>query len=215
MINGIRVKVCGIMSLVDAEAADAIGADSLGFIFYPKSPRFISPVQYQAMKSLLPERRRVAVCVEPSQGELEALVALGFENYQIHFNADTPIETLAMWSEIAGKDEVCFAPRLPAGADVKTEWLSLTHTFLLDTFHKDKMGGTGETGDWEKFKRLRATYPDKHWVLSGGISPENVAEAIRATDAKRIDVNSGVEQSPGIKSPAKLQALAATLRVLR
>ena len=66
MINGIRLKVCGITSLVDADAADAVGADCLGFIFHAKSPRHVSPTQYAAMRDRLPPRKRVAVCVEPA-----------------------------------------------------------------------------------------------------------------------------------------------------
>ena len=69
MINGIRLKVCGLTSLVDADAADKIGADYLGFIFYPKSPRGITLTQYAAMKDRLPPRKRVAVCVEPTAAE--------------------------------------------------------------------------------------------------------------------------------------------------
>ncbi|WP_438483071.1 phosphoribosylanthranilate isomerase [Oleiharenicola lentus] len=214
MINGIRIKVCGITSLVDAEAADAIGADSLGFIFYAKSPRCVAAQQYQAMKNLLPERRRVAVSVEPTRDELTAQLALGFEHYQIHFNVDTALETIAMWSEVVGKDELWLAPRLPVGVDVAPEWLPFAQTFLLDTFHKDKIGGTGKTGDWGKFKRHRLQHPQHHWILSGGLSPDNVVDAIRATGANRIDVNSGVELSPGIKSPAKLNALAAAMKTL-
>ena len=88
---------------------------------------------------------------------------------------------------------------------------ALAETFLLDTFHADKFGGTGETGDWAKFKRHQAAHPGKTWILSGGLNPDNIAAAITATGAKFVDVNSGVEQSPGIKSPAKLQALVLAL----
>ena len=211
MINGIRLKVCGITSLVDADAADAVGADYLGFIFYPKSPRNVPLAQYQAMQDRLPPRKRVAVCVEPTAAELAALVTQGFDHFQIHFGTETPVATLMAWSQLTGRALLWLAPKLPPAQDVKPEWLPLADTFLLDTFQADKFGGTGETGDWTKFKRHREAHSAKHWILSGGLSPQNIAGAVTATGSKFIDVNSGVEQAPGIKSPAKLQALVLAL----
>lgn len=211
MINGIRLKVCGITSLVDADATDAVGADCLGFIFHAKSPRNVAPAQYAAMKDRLPPRKKVAVCVEPSVADLAALDKLGFDYFQIHFNADAPVATLAQWSQLAGRGRLWLAPKLPPGQDVRSEWLPLADTLLLDTFHADKFGGTGETGDWPEFKRHREAHRGKTWILSGGLTPENIAAAVTATGATFIDVNSGVEQSPGVKSPAKLQALVLAL----
>jgi phosphoribosylanthranilate isomerase len=196
---------------VDADTADAVGADFLGFIFHPKSPRNIAPAQYQAMSERLPPRKRVAVCVEPTAAELAALVALDFDRCQIHFSAATPVTTLAAWSQLVGRTQLWLAPKLPSGQDVKPEWLPFADTFLLDTFHADKFGGTGETGDWPKFKHHREAHREKTWILSGGLTPENIAAAVTATGAKFVDVNSGVEQAPGIKSPAKLQALVLAL----
>ena len=211
MINGIRLKVCGLTSLVDADAADAVGADFLGFIFHAKSPRNVTPVQYRAMSDRLPPRKRVAVCVEPPTAELASLVAMDFDRFQIHFSATTPIATLAGWSQLVGKARLWLAPKLPPAEDVKPDWLAQAETFLLDTFHAEKFGGTGETGDWAKFKRHRETHPGKTWILSGGLNADNIAAAVTATATKCVDVNSGVEQSPGIKSPAKLQALVLAL----
>lgn len=211
MINGIRLKVCGITSLVDADAADAVGADALGFIFHPKSPRGITITQYAAMKDRLPPRRRVAVCVEPTAPELAALVGLRFDHYQIHFGPETAFAIVAGWSHLAGRAALWFAPKLPPDAEVRPELLPLADTFLLDTFHADKFGGTGETGDWPKFRRHRETHPDRTWILSGGLKPDNVAAAVAATGARFLDVNSGVELSPGVKDPAKLKAFVLAL----
>jgi len=211
MINGIRLKVCGLTSLVDADAADAVGADYLGFIFYPKSPRGITLTQYQAMKDRLPPRKRVAVLVEPALAELATLGQQDFDRFQIHFSADTPTYVIASWAETIGLSRLWLAPKLPPGQEVKPEWLPLADTFLLDTFHADKFGGTGETGDWDKFKRHQATHGTKTWILSGGLNPTNIAAAVAATGAKFIDVNSGVEQAPGIKSPDKLKAFVLAL----
>jgi phosphoribosylanthranilate isomerase len=211
MINGVRLKVCGLTSLVDADAADSVGADALGFIFYPKSPRGITLTQYAAMKDRLPPRKKVAVSVEPSAADLAAQSAAGFDFFQIHFSADTPTYLLASWAETVALSRLWLAPKLPPGQDVKPEWLPFADTILLDTFHADKFGGTGETGDWAKFKRHRDTHPAKTWILSGGLKPDNVAAAVTATGAKFLDVNSGVELSPGVKDPAKLKALVLAL----
>jgi phosphoribosylanthranilate isomerase len=211
MINGTRLKVCGITSLVDADAADAVGADYLGFIFHPKSPRVVSMTQFKAMSERLPPRKRVAVCVEPTATELAALVALDFDRFQIHFNESTPIATIAGWSQLAGKARLWLAPKLPPGQDVRPEWLGQAETFLLDTFHADKFGGTGETGDWAKFQRHQAANGGKTWILSGGLNAGNIVAAVTASNAKFVDVNSGVEQAPGIKSPAKLKAFVLAL----
>jgi phosphoribosylanthranilate isomerase len=211
MINGTRLKVCGLTSLVDADAADAVGADCLGFIFYPKSPRWISYPQYKAMQERLPPRKRVAVSVEPTPAELAKQIEHDFDFFQIHFDPQTPLDVVESWAKAVDPSRLWLAPRLPGDVDFYPEWLPLAETFLLDTFHPDKRGGTGATGDWAKFKRYRETYSNKHWILSGGLNPENIAEAVAATGAKYIDVNSGVEQAPGIKSPSKLKTFVLAL----
>ena len=211
MINGVRLKVCGITSLVDADAADAVGADYLGFIFFPGSPRQVSLKQYAAMKGRLLLRKKVAVSVEPTFDELRELVSASFDFHQIHFGSDVKAETVASWSRITGPGKLWLAPRLPPGAKLQDELLSYAETFLWDTYHPTKLGGTGKTGDWVEFKRCRGAYPGKQWILSGGLTPENIFLAVTATGTKFVDVNSGVEQAPGIKSPAKLQALVLAL----
>src|SRR5688572_16818055 len=98
MIDGIRFKVCGLTSLIDAEFADRCGADYLGFIFYPKSPRHITLAQYRAMAPRLPDRQKVAVSVEPTRDELAAMKDAGFDYFQIHFRTDIPDAQLSDWS---------------------------------------------------------------------------------------------------------------------
>jgi phosphoribosylanthranilate isomerase len=212
MINGIQLKVCGITSVADAQAAAKVGADFLGFNFYPKSPRFLSVERYQAMAGRLPAVKKVAVCVEPTPVDLARLAALGFDFFQVHFKADELLPHLVSWIEAVGQDRLWLAPKLPADADVKPAWLKLAETFLLDTYHADKFGGTGRTGDWAKFKRYQAIHRQKTWILSGGLNPENIAAALAASGARFVDVNSGVESSPGVKDRAKLKALAAALK---
>jgi phosphoribosylanthranilate isomerase len=211
MINGVRIKVCGLTSLVDADAADAVGADALGFIFHPQSPRGITLAQYAAMKDRLPPRKRVAVSVEPTPADLATQSAAGFDLFQVHFRAETAPHVIGAWAETVGISRLWLAPKLPPGQDVATAWLPFADTFLLDTFHAEKFGGTGEAGDWPKFRRHREAHPARTWILSGGLKPDNVAAAVAATGARFLDVNSGVELSPGVKDPAKLKAFVLAL----
>jgi phosphoribosylanthranilate isomerase len=213
MIDNIRLKICGLTRAEDAGAAAEIGADCLGFIFYPKSPRGVTLEQFKALRPGLPAGARpVAVMVEPGLTELTGALQAGFDAIQIHFKTSTPLAQLREWSEIVGPARLWLAPKLPPEAGVSALLLPLADTFLLDTFHPEKFGGTGETGDWAKFRHHQATHPDKTWILSGGLTPENITAAIRATGAKFIDVNSGVESAPGVKDHAKLTELGLGLQ---
>jgi phosphoribosylanthranilate isomerase len=99
--------------------------------------------------------------------------------------------------------------------DVAAELLQGARFFLLDTFHAEKFGGTGVTGDWGKFSRHQQTHPDKTWILSGGLNPANIGEALRASGARWVDVNSGVESAPGVKDHAKLKNFIVRLHESR
>jgi len=212
MIDGIRIKVCGLTSLVDADGADACGADYLGFIFYAKSPRAITLEQFRAMQARLPARKKVAVSVSPTADELHAFADAGADFFQAHFPHDTPLKTVEAWAKAVGPGKLWLAPRLPPAAEVPADLLPLAGAFLLDTFHKEKFGGTGETGDWAKFARHQQTHPKRTWILSGGLSPENIGEALRASGARFVDVNSGVESAPGVKDSVKLKFFVTRLR---
>mgnify|MGYP001547025631 CR=1 FL=1 len=215
MIDGIRFKVCGLTSHVDAEFADRSGADYLGFILYPNSPRHIALETYRAMAARLPDRKKVAVSVAPSIGELEAMRVAGFDFFQIHFNHDTSWETVAGWSKTVGPGQLWLAPKLPPAVDVPAALLPLAEFILLDTFHADKFGGTGVAGDWSKFARHQHAQPDKTWILSGGLNPENIGEALRVSGARFVDVNSGVESAPGVKDHTKLKRFVVRLHESR
>lgn len=211
MINGITLKVCGITSAEDAAAAAGFGADHLGFIFHAGSPRAITVEQFVSLRNQLPPLKKVAVVVSPTHGHLAGLAAHGFDAFQVHFKPDEPIHHIADWAEAAGAGRLWLAPKLPPEADVAAELLGVAETFLLDTYHPEKFGGTGQTGDWAKFKRHHEAHPGHAWILSGGLNPENVHAAISASGAKFIDVNSGVESAPGRKDRSKLRALAFAL----
>lgn len=213
MINGITLKVCGITSAEDAAAAAGIGADYLGFIFHANSPRAISAEQFASLRGRLPPVKKVAVAVSPTSGQLAGLATQGFDAFQVHFKADEPMHHIAGWGETVGADRLWLAPKLPPEADVAAELLGVAGTFLLDTYHPEKFGGTGETGDWAKFKRHHDRHHGHTWILSGGLNAENVHGALAASGAKFIDVNSGVESAPGKKDRTKLRALSLALGV--
>src|SRR5258706_16408622 len=106
MFNGLQLKICGITSASHAEAAAAIGVDYLGFNFYPKSPRYISPLQFQAIEPRLPKVRRVAVMVEPSGGEFAQAIYTGFEFFQIHFRHDLALAHVEGWAMAVGRERL-------------------------------------------------------------------------------------------------------------
>jgi phosphoribosylanthranilate isomerase len=211
VIDGIRLKVCGLTSLVDADFADACGADYLGFNLYPKSPRHVSIAQYRSMADRLPDRDQVAVTVEPDPAELLAMRDAGFDKFQVHFRHDIPVSAVEGWSRSVGAENLWLAPKLPPDVDVSASWLGLSGAILLDTFDASLFGGTGRTGDWPKFKRHLAAHPGRTWILAGGLNPGNIGAALAGTAAKFVDVNSGVESAPGVKDHAKLKAFAAAL----
>jgi phosphoribosylanthranilate isomerase len=211
MTDGIQIKVCGLTSAADAAAADACGVDYLGFNLYPKSPRFVSVKAYRAMEKDLPKRPKVAVTVEPDAGALLAMRKLGFDHFQVHFRPDLPLRRIEEWTHAVGAESLWLAPKLPPEAEIPDAWQALSRGFLLDTFDRSLFGGTGRTSDWPKFKRLRQRQPGKTWILSGGLTPENIGEALAKTGARFVDVNSGVESAPGVKDHARLKAFVAAV----
>ena len=212
MIDTIQVKICGLTRLADAERARALGADYLGFVLRPRSPRCVTLGQYAPMAGRLPAGHRVAVSVEPAAGDLARMRDAGFDRFQVHFRHDVPSGTIEAWSREAGAGNLWLAPKLPPGVDIPAPWMAMAETFLVDTFDPALFGGTGRTGDWPKFRRHRESHPEKTWILSGGLTPANVGGALAGSGARFVDVNSGVESAPGVKDPAKLEAFLAAAR---
>jgi phosphoribosylanthranilate isomerase len=215
MTDGIRLKVCGLTTQADAEFAAQAGADYLGFILIPESPRYLALENFRAFAADLPKGRKVAVTLEPSPARLIELSAAGFDFFQIHFRHELPVSTVASWAQAVGIERLWLAPKLPPGVSVPLAVLPLTKTFLFDTYHVRKFGGTGETADWNKFKRHRRNHPKKTWILSGGLNPVNIGDALRQSGARFVDVNSGVESAPGVKDRGKLQRLVERLHERR
>lgn len=212
MIDGVRLKFCGLTSLVDANFADALGADYLGFILYPKSPRYLALRDFENLKPNLPTgRKMVAVMVTPTAEELAEVAAAGFDRFQIHFPAELPLEEMKMWSAAVGKERLWLAPKRKPGTIFETQWLEFADTILVDTFSADQYGGTGKPGDWSEFAQLKTQFPKTTWVLSGGLKPENVDAALTQSGARFIDLSSSVEIAPGIKDHAKMKAMILSI----
>jgi len=212
MVNAVTLKVCGLCSRPDIEQAVSCGADYLGFIQYPKSPRYLPLAEFKAMAADLPkEVKKVGVVVYSSMDELETYKDSGFDFIQLHFDNDTPFFEVALWTEILPPQMLWLAPRVPPGRELDLAFLPLADYFLVDSFDQSSLGGTGKTGDWTNFKRLQALYQKIRWVLAGGLSPDNIGEALRTSHAKFVDVNSGVESAPGVKDHAKLKAFVEAL----
>jgi phosphoribosylanthranilate isomerase len=213
MIGDVHLKVCGLKSAEDARLCAELGADFIAFNLYPKSPRYLALGDYAELGPSLPRGpKRVAVLVEPTLDDLDWAQEAGLDFFQIHARHDLPAATLRGWSEAVGPARLWLAPKLPPGAAFPEAWLPLAETFLVDTFHAEGFGGSGRTGDWAGFAARAAAHPDKRWILAGGLSPANIRDALAASGARFVDVNSGVETAPGVKSPEKLRALVELLR---
>jgi phosphoribosylanthranilate isomerase len=206
MINGVQIKVCGLTSVADAKAAAVNGADYLGFILYPRSPRFVSREAFDAMRPQLPDKKKVGVVVYSSMEELEQYKDAGFDFIQLHFPNDTPFFEVAMWTEIIPPNRLWLAPRVPPGKEMDPAFFPLADHVLVDTYHDGGYGGSGKTGNWTEFARLRERFTKVTWILAGGLNPDNIADAVKTAGAKIVDVNSGIEMSPGVKDHAKLKA---------
>ncbi|NDV61758.1 phosphoribosylanthranilate isomerase [Puniceicoccales bacterium CK1056] len=209
-----QVKVCGITQPGDAELALSLGADFIGVIIYEKSPRAVELEKVPELLESIPKGKRVLVDVAPSAQRLESCLSLGFDAYQIHFDLDIPMASIATWSGLVGPDALWVAPRLPdSEPDFPQVLMEFAETILVDAFDKNAYGGTGHAGaNWQRFLDCTLLYQHKRWILAGGLSPDNIREALGFTQAEMVDVNSGVEQSPGVKDPDRLKELFAIIR---
>ena len=194
------VKVCGITSLEDAHAAIDAGASMLGFNFYARSPRCVSPEAARRIIEQAPEGVAcVGVFVNESSPEdvLSIARASGVTAAQLHGD-ETPEFCRALEGLATIK-----ALRVKKDYTIETAAAFETDAILLDAYAPDAFGGTGHTFDWTLARATREVVP--RLFLAGGLKPSNVAEAIRAVGPYAVDVCSGVETSPGRKSPALMR----------
>jgi phosphoribosylanthranilate isomerase len=197
----VRVKICGITNVEDALLACELGADAIGLNFYNKSPRCISPfAASKIIQKLPPFVAPVGVFVNWEAAPVTTLAkALALAAAQLHGD-----ETPKLVSEIAKRVSVIKALHLGKRSALPpfAKYRGAT-AFLLDAPHSGQYGGTGNTTDWT----LAHTAAESHRILlAGGLTPENVAEAILAVRPYAVDATSGVESKPGKKDPGKLRA---------
>jgi phosphoribosylanthranilate isomerase len=204
-----RVKICGITTWDDARLSVDLGASALGFNFYPESPRAISPADaWSIIRRLPPFVEAVGVFVNWPALVVDALArALHLGSVQLH-GGESPKEV----AELGHRRRVIKAVQV--GRAFRVASLSAyrnADALLLDGFARGLHGGTGRTLDWNLARAARRYGPV---ILAGGLTPENVAEAIRVSEPYAVDVASGVEAQPGRKDPARLRALFAAVEAV-
>jgi phosphoribosylanthranilate isomerase len=202
----VRIKICGITNLEDALLAAELGADALGFVFYPQSPRYVAPeAARQIIAQLPPLVTSVGVFVDEEAAVVQEVAArAGLDWLQVH-GQESPAYCRSLGRRVIKgfriKDAGTLAELEPFRGAVQA--------FLLDTYKKGLVGGTGEIFDWGLAREA------KHYgqiILAGGLTPENVAQAIAAAQPQAVDTASGTEAAPGQKDPAKLKAFFKAVR---
>lgn len=199
-----KIKICGITNLNDAFLALDLGADALGFVFYRHSKRYISSEDaYGIISELPPFVKTVGVFVNQSVEELKSMKReIGFDLFQLHGDEEpdycrelgnSVIKAMRVKDNI-NQDDIDSFP---------------VQAFLFDAYSTGDFGGTGTSFNWELLKGIAL---QKSVILSGGLTCENVAEAIDIVNPYAVDVSSGVEDYPGKKNPVKLKAFIKAVR---
>ena len=207
MTHDVRIKICGINDPEAFDTAIAAGADWIGFNFFPPSPRYVTPSQAAALSAQsLGGPPRVGLFVDPTPDEIAAVLdTVRLDALQLYGAVDLPALRhrfgLQLWRPV-GIATAADVPAVSGGADI----------LLLEAQPPPKAtrpGGNATTFDWSLLRGWTAPVP---WLLAGGLTPANVAGAIRATAAPAVDVSSGVEKARGIKDPALIRAFIANAR---
>jgi phosphoribosylanthranilate isomerase len=200
-----RVKICGITRLEDAIAAIEYGADALGFMFYEGSPRHVSlDVAGDICRGLPPFLTRVGVFVNPSAEFVrEAIAACGLDGAQFHGD-----EPAGFCRQFPVKLIKAFRMRDETALDLLPAYKGMA--WLLDSYAPGQLGGTGKQFNWDLARR--AVEMNGTVILAGGLTTENVADAVRKVRPFAVDVSSGVESAPGIKNADLLQHFIAAAK---
>ena len=200
-----RIKICGITRVEDARIAVELGADAIGLVFYAPSPRSVGLDQARAIVAAIPPFVTiVGLFVDPAQDQVESVLrrcSLGL----LQFHGDEAPDFCNGFGLPYIK-----AARVGADADL-VQYLSPYHAaqgWLLDAYHEQLYGGTGESFDWTLIPRDLA----RPVILSGGLTPDNVGAAVRQVRPWAVDVSGGVESAKGIKDAAKIAAFIAGVR---
>jgi phosphoribosylanthranilate isomerase len=209
-----EIKICGLNDAAGVDAAMAHGADLLGFVFFPASPRHVSAAAAAALAARVPAAgpRKVGLFVDPDDTLLEATLAgVPLDILQLH-GAETPARCAAIRARFGRP--VMKALGIATAADLAAirTYAQVVDRFLLDAKPPPEAtlpGGNAAAFDW----RLLAGQPvPRPWLLAGGLTPENVGDALRISGAPGADVSSGVERGRGVKDPARIAAFIAAVR---
>ncbi|WP_121061409.1 phosphoribosylanthranilate isomerase [Chachezhania antarctica] len=213
MMSDIRVKICGLTDADSLDAAVSAGAAYVGFVFFPKSPRYLTPHAAAELAARVPPGVcKVALTVNMALEELTGIVeSVPLDMLQLH-GAETPKHVQAVKAAtglpvmkavgVAGEEDLAALERYGAVADQLLVDAKPPKGSVLP-------GGNGLAFDWRLLVGRRWPVP---WMLAGGLTPENVAEAVRLTGARQVDVSSGVESRPGVKDTARIEAFLAATR---
>ncbi len=202
-MNRIRAKICGLTREQDLKAAVSAGVDAVGLVFYPPSPRYVTPEHAAILVTELPAYvQLVGLFVNADAAEIQTVlkqVALDI----LQFHGDETPEQCRSIAATCGR-RWYKALQVEEGLDVVTEVQRFrdagASAILLDAWHPELKGGTGHSFDWAQFPQL-----DVPLILAGGLTPDNVSEAINITHAYAVDVSGGVEAAKGIKDPELMQ----------
>ena len=196
--KNIKVKICGITNRQDAVLAAKLGADAVGFVFYKKSPRFVSPYKVKRIiEDLPPFVTPVGVFVDQKAGAIMDIADFcGITTLQLHGNED--IDACRRLK----KYRLIKAFRISDDFDFTKIAAYPVQSFLFDTHQDDEFGGTGKTFNWELLKDK--TFP-KPFILSGGLNPQNIYQAIKEVKPYAVDASSGLEKAPGEKDERLLR----------
>ncbi|MEL6495545.1 MAG: phosphoribosylanthranilate isomerase, partial [Cyanobacteria bacterium J06623_7] len=189
----------GITQIEQGQVIASLGADSIGFICVTQSPRYISPAQIRAIADALPKATvKVGVFANHSCQEIAAVVEQGhLSAVQLH-GSESPEFCFQLRQAIASEIELIKAFRIKSAASLaETDaYLDCVDTLLLDAYHPQILGGTGHTINWQDLAQFDPSLP---WLLAGGLTPNNIQEALTRLQPHGIDLSSGVERSPGDK----------------
>lgn len=194
----VKVKICGITNFEDALAAADYGADALGFVFFKKSPRYISPAKAKAIiKKLQPFISTVGVFVNEDKKNIEKVIThAGINTIQLH--GDEPPDACNLSRAVIKAIRVKSIDNL----EIISKYKNKVSAFLLDTYTPEIFGGTGQIFNWDiaieakQFGRI---------ILAGGLTPENIEQAIHRVHPYAVDVSSGVEAEKGRKDHRKMK----------
>jgi len=201
-----RIKICGITKPEQGQAIAQLGATALGFICVQASPRYVTPEQIQAVvEHLLVPVDQIGVFANASVEEICQIVAdTNLSAVQLH-GSESPDFCEQLRQSLPGI-EILKALRVKTleCLNQAATYASCVDTLLLDAYHPQMLGGTGQTLDWLTLKQFRPSCP---WLLAGGLTPDNVLDALSELQPSGIDLSSGVERSPGDKDLEKVAVL--------